>query len=247
MPTRITAIVFLALFTAGCASRQASDQDASCGCCVEGSGAAAEQGWVSLFDGTTLNGWRNFRSDTISSGWAVQDGVLARVGEGAGNIVTVGEYGDFELVFDWKVSRAANSGVFYRVGEQDDKGLVSSPEYQVLDNAGHADGKNPKTSAASNYALHAPSRDVTRPVGEWNKGRIVARGNHVEHHLNGVKVVEYELNSPEWRQLVAASKFAKMPGYGSRTRGHIAIQDHGDPVWFRNLKIRELKPTAPRS
>jgi hypothetical protein len=109
---------------------------------------------------------------------------------------------------------------------------------QVLDNAKHADGKNPLTSAGSNYAVHAPVRDVTKPVGEWNAMRLVVRGNHVEHWLNGVKLLEYELGSTDWQARVKASKFATLPGYGRARRGHLVLQDHGDVVAFRNLRIR---------
>ena len=227
--------VFLGLLSACSSGSGASSAGESCSACC-----GADDGYIALFDGTTLTGWRNWGSPTISSGWAVQDGALARVAEGAGNIVTERQFENFDLLFEWKVAPGANSGVFYHVTEAEEKGLITGPEYQVLDNAGHKDGADPKTSAASNYALHAPVRDATRPVGQWNDGRIIVRGNHVEHWLNGVKVVEYELGSPDWTQRVAASKFAQWPSYGTRRKGHIALQDHGDPVWFRNIKIREL-------
>jgi hypothetical protein len=111
---------------------------------------------------------------------------------------------------------------------------------QVVDNVRHRDGKNPLTSAGSNYALHAPVRDVTRPVGEWNDVGLVVKSPHVEHWLNGVKIVEYELWSPDWEARVKASKFSTMPGYGRAKRGHIALQDHGDRVWYRHIKIRPM-------
>ncbi len=202
-------------------------------------GHAGPSAWRSLFDGKTLNGWRNLSAQTVSPGWAVRDGAIARVDKGAGTLITVDQFSDFELAFEWKVAKGSNSGVFYRVSEAGDN-VILSPEYQILDNPNHPDGKKPQTTAASNYALYAPARDVTKPVGQWNQGRILVKGNHVEHHLNGVKVVEYELNNPQWKQLVAASKFAKFPNYGQNPRGHIALQDHGDPVWYRNIKVREL-------
>jgi hypothetical protein len=113
---------------------------------------------------------------------------------------------------------------------------------QVLDNAGHPDGRSPLTSAGSNYALHAPSVDATRPVGEWNEARIVRRGNRIEQWLNGTRVVEYEIGTPEWRALVDGSKFVQWPDYGVHGEGHLGLQDHGNPVWFRNLRIG---PPAP--
>jgi hypothetical protein len=116
----------------------------------------------------------------------------------------------------------------------------TGPEFQVLDNAGHKDGGNSMTSAGSNYALHPPVRDVTRPIGEWNEVRLIVNGAHVEHWMNGVKLLEYELWSDDWNARVKASKFNKMPHYGRAKRGHIALQDHGDPVWYRTIKIRPL-------
>jgi hypothetical protein len=195
-------------------------------------------GWRLLFDGTTLSGWRGYRSPA-PAGWSAADGALARTGPG-GDLMTTDEFGDFELQLEWKVGPAGNSGIIYRVATGPERTYETGPEMQVLDNAKHADGKNPITSAGSNYALHAPVRDVTRPVGEWNAVRLVVRGAHVEHWLNGVKLLEYELWSPDWDARVKASKFATMPGYGRAKRGHIALQDHNDPVWYRNIRIRPL-------
>lgn len=204
---------------------------------------AAEQrdGWRLLFDGRTLDGWRGYRQATAPAGWQVVDGAITRVGEGT-DLVTDREFGNFELALDWKISPGGNSGIIYRVVEDSTLDYVwrSGPEYQVLDNARHADGRDPMTSAGSNFALYAPVRDVTRPVGEWNAARIVMRGNHVEHWMNGVKLLEYELASPAWEQRVQASKFRTMPRYGRASRGHIALQQHEAWVAFRNIRIREL-------
>ena len=175
----------------------------------------------------------------MPDGWRAVDGTLALVGP-AGDIVTVETFRSFELLFDWKVEKGGNSGVFFRVTEATDRVWHSGPEYQVLHNAGHADGANPLTSAGSDYALHAPVRDVTRPLGEWNTARLLVRGAQVEHWMNGVKLLEYELGSADWQRRVEASKFASLPRFGREPSGHIAIQDHGDPVAYRNLKIRRL-------
>jgi hypothetical protein len=193
----------------------------------------------SLFDGRTLSGWRGFTSEAPPSGWSVVDGTLARTGPG-GDIVTVDEFGDFDLRLQWKISEGGNSGIIFRVVNVGSEVWESGPEMQILDNARHADGKSPLTSAGANYGLQAPVRDVTRPVGEWNDVRLVVAGAHVEHWLNGVKVVEYELWSPAWESLVKASKFVTMPAYGRARRGRIALQNHGDPVWFRNITIRPM-------
>ena len=198
-------------------------------------------GWKLMFDGKSLAGWRGYKTETVPTGWTAADGVLSRTGEG-GDLMTVEQYGDFEMRFEWKVTQNGNSGVIYRIATTEPYPWHTGPEYQVLHNQGHADGKNPITSAGSNYAVNPPVKDVTRPVGEWNEARLIARGNHVEHWLNGVKVVEYEIGSPDWEARVKASKFGKIPPYGRNKVGYIALQDHGDLVSYRNLKIKNLNP-----
>ncbi|MCH2132946.1 MAG: DUF1080 domain-containing protein [Phycisphaerales bacterium] len=199
------------------------------------------EGWQLLFDGTSADHWRGFRKDTMPEGWSVIDGAIVRTGPG-GDIITRDQFDDFELSLEWRVESAGNSGIFYNVDEGGNAVWATGPEMQVLDNKGHADGRSPLTSAGSNYALHPPAWDTTGPPGTWNRARIVMRGDEVEHWLNGVKIVEYVLSSPDWERRVADSKFRGMPDYGRRTRGHIALQDHGDVVAFRNLKIRPLGP-----
>lgn len=200
-----------------------------------------QAGWRRLFDGQSPRGWRGYKKDRFPDGWQVRDGCLVRVGPG-GDICTEEEFDNFELQLEWRISAGGNSGIFFRVDESVGWPWETGPEMQVLDNAEHADGRNPKTSAGSNYALHAPVRDVTEPVGLFNRVRLVVHGPHVEHWLNGVKVVEYELGSPEWEQLVADSKFKNMPRFGRVPRGRIVLQDHGDQVWYRNIKVRPLQP-----
>ena len=199
------------------------------------------EGWKLLFDGKSLAGWRSYKSEKPPTGWRASNGELIRDGEG-GDLMTADQYGDFDLRFEWKVTENGNSGVIYRIATTEEFPWQTGPEYQILHNAGHRDGKNPITSAASNYAVNPPSRDVTKPVGEWNEGRLVARGNVIEHWLNGVKVVEYEIGSADWEARVKASKFAKLKDYGRIKRGYIALQDHGDVVAYRNVKIRPLGP-----
>jgi len=201
--------------------------------------AEEKDGWRLLFDGKDLAGWRGFKTNQPPPGWRVSDGALMR-GDGGGDLMTVEEFGDFELRLEWRVAKNGNSGIMFRVTAEGKSTYETGPEFQVLDNAGHADGKDPKTSAGSNYALHAPVRDVTRPIGEWNDARILVRDAHVEHWMNGVKLLEYELWSPDWESRVKASKFATMPGYGRARRGHIALQDHGDQVSYRNIRIKTL-------
>lgn len=201
--------------------------------------AKKADGWKLLFDGKSLAGWRGYKSETPPTGWRAVDGVLIRDGEG-GDLMTTEQYGDFEMRFEWKITENGNSGVIYRIATTEQYPWQTGPEYQVLHNAGHADGKNPITSAGSNYAVKEPVKDLTRPVGQWNEARLIAKGNHVEHWMNGVKVVEYEIGSADWQQRVAASKFAKLANYGRIKTGYIALQDHGNVVSYRNLKIRRL-------
>jgi hypothetical protein len=206
------------------------------------SAAEAKAGeWRQLFDGKTTTGWRGYKSPDVPAGWAVKDGVLVKEGKSS-DLVTRDQYGDFELEFDWKLAPGGNAGVLYRGTEEYDHIYWSAPEYQLLDDAAHKDGQNRLTAAGAAYALYPPPAGVVKPAGEWNSSRIVARGAHVEHWLNGQKVVEYELWSPDWEAKVKASKFKDWPNYGRARKGYIAIQgDHEGALSLRNLRIRELK------
>jgi hypothetical protein len=203
---------------------------------------AAERaaGWQLLFDGNSLEGWRGYNSEFMPTGWSVESGLLTRTGPG-GDIITEQQFGDFELYLEWLVGPGGNSGVLVRAVEGQEEVYHGAPEMQILDDAGHPDGRSPLTSAGSNYGLHGAPRGIVKSAGEWNSSRIVVVNNQVEHWLNGDKVVEYELGSADWLRRVANSKFAQWPAYGRASRGHIGIQDHGDRVSFRNLKVRELK------
>ena len=202
--------------------------------------AETADGWKLLFDGKTLAGWRGYKTEKPSGGWRVDEGgLLVRLG-GGGDLMTTEQYGDFEMRFEWKITEYGNSGVIYRVGTTEPYPWHTGPEYQILDNGHHPDGKNAITSAGSNYAVNEPVKDVTKPVGQWNEGRIIARGNHIEHWLNGVKVVDYEIGSADWNARVKASKFGKIPPYATVKTGHIALQDHESVVIYRNLKIKRL-------
>ena len=170
------------------------------------------------------------------------DGALTRVAD-AGDIVTREQFQDFELALEWKVEPGGNSGIFYRVAEAPELETVwqSGPEFQVLDDARHADGRVPETSAGACYGLYPAPRGVVRPAREWNEARIVVRGTHVEHWLNGRRVVAYELGDHDWEERVRRSKFAGLRRYGREPRGHIALQDHGDWVAYRNIRVRSTQ------
>jgi 3-keto-disaccharide hydrolase len=196
--------------------------------------------WRALFDGKDTSAWRGYKSQDVPPEWKVVDGVLTKEGH-SGDIVTKDQFGDFELEADWKIAPGGNAGIFYRGTEEYDHVYWSAPEYQLLDDAGHPDGKKRETSAGAAYALYPPPAGVVKPAGEWNHTRIVARGPHVEHWLNGKKVVEYELWSPDWEAKVKASKFKDWPNYGRAKKGLIAIQgDHEGKLELKNIRIREL-------
>lgn len=196
-------------------------------------------GWKLLFDGTTTNGWRGFRKPGVPAGWVAQGGELRRVAP-AGDLITRDEFQNFELAFDWKIAYGGNSGVMYRVTEDASETYETGPEYQLLDDPHYPDGKSLLTSAGSDFGIYPVTQRMAKPANQWNTSRIVVNGAHVEHWLNGVKVVDYELWSPDWKQRVAHSKFRAWPGYGLAKYGYIALQDHEFPVAFRNIRIRVL-------
>jgi len=203
--------------------------------------AAEERDFAPLSGPNARNLWRGYREETFPQGWELADGVLHRTAKG-GDLVTQAEYDHFDLRFEWKVAAGANSGVMYRVALGDPAPFYSGPEYQVLDDGQHADGKKPLTSAGALYGMFAPSQSVALPAGQWNAGRIVVRGKRVRHFLNGVKIVDVRIDSPEWQQALATSKFAGWTQFARTTVGRIALQDHGDEVWYRNLRVKRLPP-----
>ncbi len=208
---------------------------------------AAAGPWIDLFDGRTTAGWRGYQQAAMPAGWTVVDGALTRADK-AGDIVSVGEFENFELTFDWRIGKGANSGVFYRVVEHpDDTSMwMVAPEYQLIDDTGYPGILKPTQKTAANYDLQPPGRDATRPAGQWNTTRILVNGSHVEHWLNGVQIVSYELWNDEWTRLVAQSKFKDHPRYARARKGRIGIQDHGDQAAFRTIRIREL-PATPQA
>jgi hypothetical protein len=204
------------------------------------SAQAPAAGWHVLFDGKITKDFRGWHSEGFPEGWHVVDGTLTKEGA-VDELVTRKQYGNFELELDWKIGRSGNSGVFYRGTREYDHIYWSAPEYQLLDDANAPDGRNRLTAAASAYAIYPAPEGVVKPFGEWNTTRIVVDGTHVEHWLNGQRVVAYDLGSPDWRARVAASKFSKYPNYGLAKKGFIGIQgDHPGSLALRHVRIREL-------
>ncbi|MCA9267501.1 MAG: DUF1080 domain-containing protein, partial [Planctomycetales bacterium] len=213
--------------------------------------AEKDAGWRLLFDGKSTAGWRGYKSTTMPESWSVENGSLLsrrRQGASSGDIVTVDQFGDFELRLDWKMTKGNNSGVIYRATERHDQVWQSGPEFQILDNAGHLDGLNPLASAGACYAVFPPAKDATRPLGEWNQLRLLAQGKHVEHWLNDEKLLEYDVDSNRWKAHVKTSKFyltAYGQGdWGQAPSGHIGLQDYGGAIEFRNIKIRDLSSAS---
>jgi len=228
------------------------------------SAAEAADGWMLLFDGATFDGWRGLGREGIPvAHWVIDAGTIHKVASGdvstaadgqpleGGDIMTMSTYANFELVLEWRVAPGANSGIKYNVSEA--MSTAAEPryaalgfEYQILDDDLHPDAANgPNRTAGAMYDLVAPSAAKRlQPVGEYNATRLVFRGGHGEHWLNGAKVLEFDLDSDEFTALLAASKYAPIDGFADPRAGHIVLQDHGDDVWYRNIKIRELSPLA---
>lgn len=207
--------------------------------------AEQAEGWQLLFDGKSMDQWRGFKMDEIPPGWVIEGETLQfsgeRGGEGSGDLMTKEQYANFELKLEWKISPGGNSGILYRVTENYDQEFHTGPEVQILDNSKeHYPGLEDTQLAGANYALHPPSKDVVKPVGEWNSMHLVVNGAQVEHWLNGEKIVAFELWTDEWKDLVAKSKFVEWPDYGLNKTGHLVLQDHGAGVWFRNIKLKVL-------
>lgn len=199
--------------------------------------ASAEEGYTDLLAGNALaDTWRGFQKDYTPAGWSLEGGVLN--GAGGGDLVTREEFADFELRFDWKIEPGGNSGVIYRVSEEGTHAHDSGYEYQVLD------PKYPEATElngpASLYALYPAPLSATKPAGEWNTGRVVVRDGTIEHWVNGQRVVSADTGSDDWKRCLAASKFADWPHFAKNEAGHLALQDHGASVWYRNLRVKRL-------
>jgi uncharacterized protein YnzC (UPF0291/DUF896 family) len=203
-----------------------------------------KEGWQLLFNGKNLDGWKAFQGKEVT-GWKVIDGVLNNSGVGSdhgGDIVTRKKYQNFELSVEWKVASKSNSGIFYHVNEKLGKAIYETgPEYQLIDDKGWPDKLADSQYSGSNYAMNAPQNAQVKPLNEWNKTRIIVEGSHVQHYLNDVKVVDYNLWDDDWKARKEKGKWKDFPYYGMARKGQIGLQDHGGLAQFRNMKIREIK------
>lgn len=219
-------ITLLAILLSGCQSKE------------------TKQEGTSLFNGKDFSGWRFYKGRENNS-WEVADGVLhCKPFDGndkRADLITENQYENFELSWEWKLPAQGNSGVMFRVTEEFDEPYLSGPEYQMLDDIGYPGKIEEWQKTGANYAMHVADGAQPKPIGEWNESKIIVNGNHVEHWLNGKKVVAYELGSDDWKERKAKSKWNEAAGYGAATKGHIAIQDHGSEVWVRNVNILEIR------
>lgn len=201
--------------------------------------AEQDAGWALLFDGESTDGWRNYKSDTIE-GWVVDDGVLKTDG-GNGDIISEEQYSEFELSVDWRIEEQGNSGIFYFVVEKEGVSRIheTGPEFQIIDEDNYPVDLQPHQVTGSLSDVYPPYELLSNPPGEWNTTRIVVEGSSVEHWLNGTLILAFTMDTPEWEQAVEESKFDATHYAVART-GHLAFQDHGNPVEYRNIKIREL-------
>ena len=209
------------------------------------SDAEKRAGWTLLFDGTSTAGWESYGGGPVTENWVARDGSLMLTGgRGQKDIVTAKKYRRYELALEWRLLRdgpAGNSGIFYNVVDTASAIYWAAPEMAVLDNARHPDGKTEMTSSGAVHSMYPVAHSHTKAPGEWNQVRLIVDGDHVEHWLNGTKVVSYELGSADWQKRRAASKFGDKPLYGVAREGRIGLQQHGSYVGYRNIKIREIK------
>ena len=204
-----------------------------------------EQGWTLLFNGKDLNGWLTYKNKPTNS-WVVENGELHCKGnetdksDKRSDLITVDKFDNFELSIEWKISKEGNSGILYHVTEEYDAPYLSGPEYQLIDDEGFPQKLEDWQKTAADYAMYATTARPTKPVGKYNHTRIVVNGSHREHWLNGIKVLEFEAWTDDWKKRKNSGKWKDEPGYGMSKSGYICLQDHGSEIWFRNIKLKKL-------
>ena len=198
------------------------------------------QGWQLLFNGKDMSQWRNFKKADLSDKWQIEDGAMKLTAGGGGDILTKQQYDHFELLLDWKIAEVGNSGIFVLANETGNMIYSNAPEIQILDNERHPDNKLANHLSGSLYDMIASPSSSHKKAGEWNTVKIRLHNSELTIWQNGVQTAQVTIDSPEWQKLLAASKFATWPGFAKAKSGHIGLQDHGDQVWFKNIKIKEL-------
>ena len=206
-----------------------------------GSAGSAPKKFVDLLESKDLSNFRGYQTEEIGSGWEIDGKQLVFDGSGDGDIITKETYDNFELQVEWSISEGGNSGILFRVALGDEQPYLSGPEFQILDDSKHEDGKSELTSAGALYGLYPANGKVLRPVGSWNKSRIKVEGNRVQHFLNGVKVVDVQFDSDDWNAQLGKSKFKEWEKFNKTINGHIAFQNHGNEVKFRNIRIKRIQ------
>jgi hypothetical protein len=204
-----------------------------------------QQGYQLLFNGRNMDGWHTYQNKPADS-WSVKDGALYCKGSSTdksdrrADLITIDQFENFDLSVDWKISPKGNSGIMYMVTEEYPTAYLSGPEYQIIDDQNFPEHLEDWQKTGANYAMNTAPLAKPNPVGQWNHTRIVVNNGHVEHWLNGTKVVDYQLWTDEWKQHKESGKWKDAPGYGASKKGHIALQDHGSEAWFKNIKIKIL-------
>jgi hypothetical protein len=207
--------------------------------------AEKKAGWKLLFDGKTLNGWRMYQNKAADC-WGVKNGEIYCKGSETdksdlrADLVTKDQYDNYELMVDWKIAPAGNSGIMYNVTEEGHAAYETGPEYQLIDDEGYPGKLEDWQKSGADYAMYPPLAKAAKAPGEWNSTKIVVKGAHREYWLNGVKTAEFEAWTPDWNQRKANGKWKDTPGYGMAKKGHICLQDHGSGVWFKNIKMRKM-------
>jgi hypothetical protein len=204
--------------------------------------AEKKAGWILLFDGKSTSNWRPYKN-AESDGWEIVNGEIHCKDKDVkhrADLITKEAYSDFELAFDWKMIKAANSGLVYRIDELHGAAHESGSEYQLIDDAGYPEKLQPWQHSGADYDMHPPTKIASKPAGQYNHSVIKAKGKHVEHWLNGVKVADYEIGTAEWHALKDKSKWKDIKGWGENSKGNICLQDHGGGIWFKNIKLRKL-------
>ena len=198
------------------------------------------EGWTLLFDGKSMDQWKNFQKDNISDKWQIKDGMMTLTAKGGGDIMTKKLYKNFDLKLEWKISEGGNSGIFILADEKGKRIYSHAPEIQILDNERHSDRKKPNHRSGSLYDMITSPAESHKKAGEWNQVRILLKDKNLKVWQNGIVTAEVTIGSDKWKELVAASKFKSWPGFAAGEEGAIGLQDHGDVVSFKNLKIKEL-------